>query len=63
VAWSPPTETPDVTVLSTPYPGEDDWVEAVGTLSSYEEDGYPYLYLQLKSLTVKDERGAEYVTQ
>ncbi|MDR3356743.1 MAG: hypothetical protein LBO04_06100 [Spirochaetaceae bacterium] len=45
----------------TAYPAEDDWVEAVGVLDSYEEDGYPYLYLSLESLTVKDERGAETV--
>jgi zinc transport system permease protein len=46
-----------------PYPGVDDWVEAVGVLGYYEEDGYPYLYLALSSLNVLDERGAEFVTQ
>ncbi|MDR0451936.1 MAG: hypothetical protein LBH15_02720, partial [Treponema sp.] len=46
-----------------PYPAEDDWVEAVGVLTSYEEDGYPYLYLALSSLQVLNERGAEFVTQ
>jgi uncharacterized membrane protein YcgQ (UPF0703/DUF1980 family) len=54
VAWDQKT---------APYPKEDDWVEAVGVLDSYEEDGYPYLYLALSSLTVKQERGAEFVTQ
>jgi hypothetical protein len=54
VAWD--NETP-------PYPAEDDWVEAVGGLKTYEEDGYPYLYLALSSLRVLDRRGAEYVTQ
>ncbi|MDR2767500.1 MAG: metal ABC transporter permease [Treponema sp.] len=45
-------------------PKEDDWVEAVGALSYYEEDGYPYLYLALNSLKVKNnQRGAEYVIQ
>jgi uncharacterized membrane protein YcgQ (UPF0703/DUF1980 family) len=43
------------------YPGEDDWVEAVGILDSYDEDGYPYIYLSLKSLNVLEERGAETV--
>jgi uncharacterized membrane protein YcgQ (UPF0703/DUF1980 family) len=62
VAWAPPSGS-SLTVLTPPYPSEDDWVEAVGTLSSYEEDGYPYPYIQLKSLTVKGERGAEFVTQ
>jgi hypothetical protein len=43
------------------YPDEDAWVEAMGVLKTYEEDGYPYLYLALSSLTVKEERGAEFV--
>jgi uncharacterized membrane protein YcgQ (UPF0703/DUF1980 family) len=43
------------------FPDEDDWVEAVGVLDSYYEDGYPYIYLSLTSLTVMDERGAETV--
>lgn len=43
------------------YPEQNDWVEAVGVLETYEEDGVPYLRLQLTSLTVLDERGAEYV--
>jgi zinc transport system permease protein len=45
------------------YPQVDEWVEAVGTLDYYEEDGFPYLYLALSSLTVLDERGAEFVNQ
>ncbi|MDR0389963.1 MAG: hypothetical protein LBH73_07825 [Spirochaetaceae bacterium] len=45
------------------YPNEDEWVEAIGVLQTYEEDGYPYLYIALASLTVLDERGAEFVTQ
>jgi uncharacterized membrane protein YcgQ (UPF0703/DUF1980 family) len=45
------------------YPNDDDWVEAVGVLQTYEEDGYPYLYLALSSLNVLDKRGAEFVTQ
>ncbi|MDR2111317.1 MAG: hypothetical protein LBP32_08430 [Spirochaetaceae bacterium] len=47
----------------TAYPRNNDWVEAVGVLGSYEEDGYPYLCIALSSLTVKRERGAEFVTQ
>jgi uncharacterized membrane protein YcgQ (UPF0703/DUF1980 family) len=46
-----------------PYPSEDDWVRAEGTLRYYDEDGYPYLYLALASLTVEQNRGAEFVTQ
>jgi len=45
------------------YPAADDWVEAVGVLEEYEEGGFWYLRLALTSLTVLDERGAEYVTQ
>jgi hypothetical protein len=44
------------------YPNEDDWVEAIGVLKTYLEDGYPYLYIHLSSLTVLDQRGAEFVT-
>jgi len=43
------------------YPEEDDWVEAVGVLETYEENGTEYLRLKLSSLTVLDERGDEYV--
>jgi uncharacterized membrane protein YcgQ (UPF0703/DUF1980 family) len=45
------------------YPNPDDWVEAVGVLEKYEEDGYDYLRLALSSLTVLEARGAEYVSQ
>jgi uncharacterized membrane protein YcgQ (UPF0703/DUF1980 family) len=45
------------------YPELDSWVEAVGVLKSYTEDDYPYLYLGLLSLTVKEQRGAEFVAQ
>jgi uncharacterized membrane protein YcgQ (UPF0703/DUF1980 family) len=47
--------------LALAYPEEDDWVEAVGVLDSYYEDGYPYLYLALESLKVMEERGLETV--
>ncbi|MDR1950581.1 MAG: hypothetical protein LBQ38_14420, partial [Spirochaetaceae bacterium] len=57
VAWDSPVQA------DKPYPNTDDWVEAVGVLQNYEEDGYPYLYLSLVSLTVKDERGEEFVAQ
>jgi uncharacterized membrane protein YcgQ (UPF0703/DUF1980 family) len=61
VAWMPRAEVPAAETAA--YPHEDDWVEVVGTLSSYEEKGNPYLYLRLDSLTVKDSRGAEFVKQ
>ncbi|MDR2618132.1 MAG: hypothetical protein LBC62_04595 [Treponema sp.] len=56
VAWD--TNQPD-----SLYPSVDDWVEAVGVLKSYEEEGYSYLYLALSSLEVKTQRGAEFVAQ
>lgn len=45
------------------YPEQNDWVEAVGVLEEYEEEGYKYLRLALTSLTVLPARGAEYVSQ
>ena len=45
------------------YPEADDWVEVVGVLEQYEEDGYEYLRLNLSSLKVLETRGAEYVYQ
>jgi uncharacterized membrane protein YcgQ (UPF0703/DUF1980 family) len=45
------------------YPALDEWVEVVGVLEEYEEDGWQYLRLNLTSLTVLPMRGAEYVTQ
>ncbi|MDR0599361.1 MAG: metal ABC transporter permease [Treponema sp.] len=45
------------------YPPPGQWVEAVGTLAYYEEEGYPYLYLALASLKTKSKRGAEFVSQ
>ena len=45
------------------YPNQDDWVEAVGVLEDYEDDGYHYLRVALTSLTVLDEPGAKYVSQ
>ncbi len=45
------------------YPNPNDWVEAVGVLEEYEEDGQKYLRLALSSLTVLPVRGAETVWQ
>jgi uncharacterized membrane protein YcgQ (UPF0703/DUF1980 family) len=57
VAWG------DGYTLKPSYPTVDEWVEATGELKYYEEEGYPYLYLALSSLTVLDTRGAEFVSQ
>ncbi|MDR0375285.1 MAG: metal ABC transporter permease [Treponema sp.] len=57
VAWD------DSLTLQPQYPKEDEWVEATGVLKSYEEDGFPYLYIALTSLTLPDARGAEFVAQ
>ncbi|MDR0526303.1 MAG: hypothetical protein LBG79_00580 [Spirochaetaceae bacterium] len=45
------------------YPKQDDWVEAAGTLKTYNLDGYNYLYLALSELNVLEKRGAEFVSQ
>jgi uncharacterized membrane protein YcgQ (UPF0703/DUF1980 family) len=45
------------------YPSADSWVEAVGILKSMEEDGAPFIYLDLMSLNVMDKRGREFVNQ
>ncbi len=45
------------------YPAPNDWVEAVGVLEEYEENGQKYLRLALSSLTVLPVRGAETVYQ
>lgn len=68
VAWGRPQPYPGPGSVKTLPPGplfpqRDAWVEAVGVLDTYEEDGYPYLYLDLFSLTEKEERGAEFVSQ
>lgn len=44
------------------WPAPDDWVEVIGTLKEEVYDsGYRLLYVELASLTVKEERGAETV--
>jgi hypothetical protein len=68
IAWGrPPAAAGPETAPTLPpgpaWPMVDAWVEAVGALDTYEEDGYPYLYLNLFSLTEKEERGAEVVEQ
>jgi zinc transport system permease protein len=71
VAWETQPEPParsaagrgSLPATEKTYPEMDAWVEATGTLKTYEEDGYPYLYLSLASLKVLDNRGAEFVTQ
>jgi zinc transport system permease protein len=57
IAWEPRNQ------MLVKYPNVDNWVEAVGVLKTYEEDGYPYLYIALSSLNVLDKRGEEFVTQ
>jgi hypothetical protein len=68
VSWGRPQPyTGPETIKTLPtgpaYPAVDAWVEVVGVLDTYEEDGYPYLYLDLVSLAEKEDRGAEFVTQ
>jgi putative membrane protein len=44
-------------------PVENDWIEVVGTLEQYEENGDVYLTLNDSTVTVKQERGKENVNQ
>jgi len=44
-------------------PQENDWIEVVGTLEQYQEDGIDYLHLANCHLTIKTERGLEDVSQ
>lgn len=43
------------------YPEADEWVEVVGVLEKYEEDGYQNVRIRISSLNVMDKRGSEYV--
>lgn len=44
-------------------PKDDDWIEVVGILRTYEDDGWTYLTLDAKSVTIMEKRGAESVYQ
>lgn len=46
-----------------PLPEEKDWIEVIGTLDSYEENGFTYLTLKDSKVTLKSERGQEVVYQ
>jgi uncharacterized membrane protein YcgQ (UPF0703/DUF1980 family) len=46
-----------------PYPQDDSWVEATGVLGTYSEGSNSFLYLDLISLAVLEQRGQEYVSQ
>ena len=45
------------------YPLDGEWIEVIGKLTSYDEDGVTYLSLDSVAVTVKQERGAEVVSQ
>ena len=45
------------------FPKDNDWIEVIGTLEEYEEDGEEYLRLHADKVTVKEERGNENVYQ
>ncbi|QOX63873.1 hypothetical protein FRZ06_11280 [Anoxybacterium hadale] len=44
-------------------PKDNDWIEVIGSLRTYEDDGWSYLTLDASSVTVMKERGAENVLQ
>lgn len=45
------------------YPKKNDWVEVVGVLEEFEDNGDKFLRLNVSSLKILDTRGAEYVYQ
>ena len=61
VSWLPPGEAPESD--RDVYPKINDWVEAQGVLTRYEELGQGFLYLALSEINVLDKRGAEFVNQ
>jgi len=44
-------------------PKDNDWIEVIGPLRAYEEDGWDYLTLDAVSVTIMEARGAETVYQ
>jgi zinc transport system permease protein len=60
VSWDPPGEA---AIGERTYPKRNDWVEAQGVLSKYEEFGSSYMYLALSELNVLENRGKEFVAQ
>jgi uncharacterized membrane protein YcgQ (UPF0703/DUF1980 family) len=42
------------------YPRDNDWVEAVGILNTFDDEG---IYIALTALTVLEKRGSEFVKQ
>ncbi len=45
------------------YPEDNAWIEVIGTPEIIEEDDFQDFYLNVTSLTVLEERGAEFVYQ
>lgn len=45
------------------YPEDNDWIEVIGTPEIIEKGDFRDLYLNVTSLTVLEERGAEFVYQ
>jgi zinc transport system permease protein len=45
------------------YPKQNDWVEVIGILDDYDENGQQYLQVKLTSLNTLTKRGAETVLQ
>jgi uncharacterized membrane protein YcgQ (UPF0703/DUF1980 family) len=45
------------------YPQNNDWVEVIGVLEEYVQNGNNYIRLALTSLIVRNTRGSEYAIQ
>ncbi|MBQ9993696.1 MAG: hypothetical protein IJP17_03185 [Clostridia bacterium] len=48
--------------LYTHYPEDGTWVDIVGVLTSYEEEGQQYLTIAVKSISIMEQPGKEVVS-
>lgn len=46
-----------------PYPNDNDWIRVIGKVELVEKERFKDLYIQVESIEVTEERGAEYVSQ
>ena len=63
VSWDPDYPETNRFNDAVPFPHQNDWVEVVGELRSYQIHGFPFLYLALTELNFPPVRGAEIVTR
>ena len=44
-------------------PQINDWIEVIGTVETYDVNGYTAVYIKVTSLNIKEDHGLEYVEQ